>query len=237
MFTVVISRIIALNIIPLNVTGNRRVRVYCFSDDTNEISFNYNKLCFNDCGYFTKMTSCCKDIEITENTTSSITCYRGALFITVYITLIENNNNVFKIASENESILECLENTHQSKYISDYLFEGELFYIQWAYLSREGDPTDYQTFRRIKKLTLPASGEILLCNNTKYQFQRNCDTRVQQDIYKLQVTVDEMENLMSKLETQLDILYRVCCYGVLVLCVIITISTLSLVLRIYMFNV
>ena len=189
------------NIIPLNATGNKKVRVYCFSDDSNEVSFDYSKLCFNDCGYFTKMKSCCMDIEITENITCSISCYRGVSVITVYITLIEKNNNVFKIESENKSIFECLANTHQSKYISDYLFEGELFYIQWAYLSREGDPTDFQTFRRIIKLTLPASGEILLCNNTKYQFQRIRDTalynytrEVQHDIYKFNMISIKLES-------------------------------------------
>ena len=229
-FVVTISLAITYeNIIPLTVTGTRKVRVYCFSDDSNGVSFTYSKLCSKDCGYFTRMNSCCLDIEIIKNRTIAISCYRGGLVITVYITSIETDNNVFKIDCENKTILECLENTNQSKYISDHLFENELFYIQWAYLSKEDNPTDYQTFQIIKKLALPASGEILLCNNTKYQYRKVCDDT--KNLGDIKFTIEEIDKLLKELNQRLKIIYRVCCYVLVVLYVIITSSIIFLVMR------
>ena len=148
-------------VIPIIPSESDSIRVFCFADSPNKVSFSRDRQCESTCGYYDGQSSCCKVLLFSKD--SVVRCYHSGnktLEFTASIMPIRSKQYRTKTQSE----LIC------AKVAQDQINHAtQSFYMKYAYLY-DGKPKIFNKFFNLELIKLPADESEVECNRTKYAF-------------------------------------------------------------------
>ena len=62
-------------VVPIIPYESDSIRVFCFTDESSDVSFSPDKKCESSCGYYDGQNTCCKVWVVTEDTV--VRCYQS----------------------------------------------------------------------------------------------------------------------------------------------------------------
>ena len=156
-------------VVPISPVQTNSIRVFCFTDDTNDVSFDPDKKCKTSCGYYENQNSCCKVWVFTEDTV--VRCYQsGQRRITLEFTAVILPTRIKQTRNKTASELLCINEMKDRQVHSS---AQSSLYMQYAYLY-DGTAKQYDPFFSLEAIKLPADESEVECNKTKYAFHQVC---------------------------------------------------------------
>ena len=153
-------------VVPISPVETNAIRVFCFTDKPNHVSFSPEKKCETSCGHYDNQQTCCKKIVFTEDTV--VRCYQ-----TDQTKQIEFTATIMPIRSKQTR------NKTQSELICAKVAKDQFpasqtsLYMKYAYLYN-GTAKQYDPFFSLESIKLPADESEVECNKTKYAFHQTC---------------------------------------------------------------
>ena len=147
-------------VIPIIPSESNSIRVFCFADRPNDVSFSRDRKCESTCGYYDDQSSCCKVLLFSKDTV--VRCYHSdnkTLEFTASIMPIRSK----QIRTKTQSELIC------AKVAQDQLHATQSFYMKYAYLYG-GKAKIFNKFFNLELIKLPADESEVECNRTKYRY-------------------------------------------------------------------
>ena len=149
-------------VVPISPLETNSIRVFCFTDNPNDVSFSPEKKCESSCGYYDNQQSCCKELVFTEDTV--VRCYQNGQTKHIEFTATIMPVRSKQIRTKTQSELIC------AKVAQDQINHAtQSFYMKYAYLY-DGKPKIFNKFFNLELIKLPADESEVECNRTKYAF-------------------------------------------------------------------
>ena len=139
------------------ITQTNSTRVFCFTDEPNNVSFSSDAKCVSSCGYYEGQNTCCKDWVFSEDTI--VRCYRSDNKTIEFGAIIMPTHSR---KQSKQSELTCINKVGEHSTATS-------FYMKHAYLYA-GHAERFNEFFNLRLIKLPADESEVECNMTKYTF-------------------------------------------------------------------